>query len=84
MLIFPEIQALFLARHIRPVEEGEHGIQTRHIIGNHVDFFLIHRGVRLHIKIVDDFPAFVIGHLAALGCAADLADEHLIHVRCPV
>ena len=34
---------------------------------NHVDFFLIHCGVRLHIKIVDDLPALVIGHLAALG-----------------
>ena len=53
-------------------------------LGNHVDFFLIHCGVRLHIKIVDDLPALVMGHLAALECAANLADEHLIHVRRPV
>ena len=51
---------------------------------NHVDFFLIHCGVRLHIKIVDDLPALVMGHLAALERAANLADEHLIHVRRPV
>ena len=40
-------------------------------LGNHVDFFLIHCGVRLHIKIVDDLPALVMGHLAALECAAN-------------